>query len=458
MPRQQQSFEEIQEALLELYKKQDFLALQQALNDLDTIDAAEFISDLPVDKAAAAFRLLPKTMGMELFVDLDHEAQRQLLMAMDDPQVVELLDTLYNDDLTDILDEMPAHVVKRLLQITPPERRSLINRLLRYPEGSAGAIMTTEYLHIDGDATIREAFELLRHCDDKLRVSYHLFVTSKDDKLEGIISVRDIFQASEDALVEDEMNPFVVSMHTYDDQEDVAKTFQRYDLLILPITDSEDRLVGIVTVDDVLDVLQEEASEDINRMAAVQPTTEHYLESSLTQQARRRLPWLFILMLSGFFNAKIVGSFEEGLTRLPILVSFIPMLTDTAGNSGSQSSAVIIQSIALGEISFKDLGKTILKEMLIGLCLGLTLAAVAFSKIYWLEGGSFQVALTVGLSLTAIAVLAQFLGAFLPLLASRIKIDPAVMAGPLIATLLDAIALIIYFLLADLIILSALGG
>lgn len=451
------TYRELHDELLVLYENKDYGALQKNLAELEAIDIAEFLEDIDEDDHATIFRLLPKDASLEIFVHLETDGQEDLIERLSDLQVGQIVDEIYNDDLVNILEELPANVVKKILANTSPERRVQVNKLLNYPANSAGSIMTTEYLSIDDDLTIAEAFKKLRSADTKLETIYSLFITTPDNRLEGVLTVRDIFAADDEEFVEDVMERSVVAVRTTDDQEEVALMFDRYDLLTLPVVDLEGRLVGIVTVDDALDIMQEEASKDLSIMAAVSPSDKSYLDTSILEHTRSRLPWLILLMFSGIINAGILGSFEESILLVPALVGFIPMLTDTGGNAGAQGSAIVIRSLALQEIGFKDIFKVVWKEIRIGLGLGLAMGVVNFIRLYFFSSVDLRVAMTVSLALVFVPVAAKFLGALLPMLASQIKIDPAVMAGPLIATILDAITIVIYFSLAKLIIFSQLG-
>ena len=440
----------IPQALRALYDAKQYQALKAALVELEEVDIAEFLNALDTPDFAAVFRLLPKEVGLDVFIHLDSDAQEALINAFKDNQVEALLDRLYNDDLTDLLDELPANVTKRLLAHTPPERRQLLNRLLQFPEDSAGAMMTTEYVHFHRSVTIGEAFAKLRTLDEKIEMAYNCYITSEDNVLEGVISMREIFTSQDDETVGDVMEDAVISVQTTDDKEDVAHLFERYDFLALPVTDSEHRLVGIITVDDAVDVMQAEAVEDVSKMAAVgaPDADENYMETSIWKQARKRLPWLFVLMLSGILNGRIVNHFENAFLALPILVSFMPMLTDTSGNAGSQASALLIRAIALREVSWKDLGKVLWKELRVGLVAGLGLAVVNCLRVYFMDGRNLALSLTVSLTVMLITTVANLVGGFLPLIAKSFHLDPAVMSGPLLQTVLDAASVLIYFSLA----------
>lgn len=444
----------LQDELTLLYEAKNYKALKAVLEELDAIDIADFLDELPWENFAVIFRLLPKELGHEVFIHLDTEAQEHLLNALEDPQVGELIASLYNDDLADILDELPADMVKRILRNTSSNRRKEINILLQYPEDSAGSIMTTEYMHLEQDLTIEEAFQKLRRTKAKLETIYSCYVTDRRNVLIGVITVRDIFASKAEALVSDIMEEAVVSVNTHDDQEEVANLFTRYDFLAMPVTDRENRLVGIITVDDAMDVIKEEAVEDMQKMAAVMPSEEDYLTRSPFSHAKSRILWLMVLMFSGYINAYILTRFEEAFLLMPALVGYIPMLTGTGGNAGLQSSATIIRALTLEEISFRDWGRALWKEIRVGLLLGLVLGMVNCVRVYFMDGRNFPLALTVSVALLFIATSAKILGTSLPMLAKKFKLDPAVMAGPLINTLLDAITLLIYFGVSYLIIFS----
>lgn len=444
------AFEEIREDLLTLLEERKFPELQEHFLHLNAVDIAEFLNELSAHDAAIIFRMLPKSSGAEVFSRLDQSAQANLIDAYTDNEIEEIIEGLYNDDLVDMLEEVPANVAKRLLKNTARERRVLVNRLLQYPEDSAGSIMTTEYLRLNSDMTVREAIQKIRKSGEELEMIYTCYVTKNDRVLEGVVSLREILTAQDDLRIVDLMHTNVIYATTHDDQEDATRLLNRYDFLALPVVDSENRLVGIITVDDAMYTISEETSEDISLMAAVQPSEKPYLETSVIENTKHRVLWLLILMISGMLNGMILANYEHVFVSLPILVSFIPMLTDTGGNAGSQASGLLIRAMALGEVSFSDIGLVLWRELRIGLLVGAILAFVNGLRIYLMNDHDLVLAITVSLALLFAVVLAKIIAGSLPLLAKLCKLDPALMAAPLITTLVDAMALVIYFTIAKL--------
>lgn len=436
-------------ALHELMKARDLKQLRKELLDLQEADIAFFLDELDPAEAATVFRMLPKTTGMEVFAILQPDTQEALISGYSDQDMKALADALFVDDLADLLEELPATVAKRMLANTEPAKRDLINRILKYPEDSAGSIMTTEYMHLHKDMTVARAIEHLRRSGPRHETIYTCFVTSSDRVLEGIITVRTILTAQDDEIIGDLMETSIVSVRTTDDQELVARLFDHYDFLAIPVVDNEDRLVGIITVDDAVDVMTEEAQEDMSIMAAVQPSEKPYLSTGVFEHARRRVVWLLLLMISGMINGGILSRYESAFVAMPLLVTFIPMLTDTGGNAGSQSSGMMIQGLATGEISFHDLFRVTWKEFRISLVVGFILATVNFLRIYLFYDKNLIVALTVSVALIFTVMLAKLIGGILPLAAKALHMDPAIMAAPLITTIVDATSLIIYFGVAE---------
>ena len=395
------------------------------------------------------FRMLPKDMAAEVFANLDAEDVETLIHDYSDKEVAELVDGLYNDDLADLMEELPASVARRVLAATDPERRKLVNKLLAYPEDSAGAMMTTEFVHLRQKMTVIEALTRLRKVSTRTEMIYTCFVTSESRILEGVITVRELLQARDESTLAEIMETNVLSVTTQADKEQVARMFDRYDLLAIPVVDSENRLVGIVTVDDAVDVLIEESTEDVTIMAAVRPTEKPYLETTVWDNCKRRVVWLLLLMFSGIINGSILERFEHAFVALPILVTFMPMVTDTGGNAGSQSSTLLIRGIALGEIRLRNLGQVLLKELGIGLSVGSILALANGLRVYLMNGHDLLLAATVSAALLAVVVAANLIGGMLPLIAKSLKLDPAIMASPLITTIVDALGLVLYFEIAS---------
>ncbi len=444
--------DEYQKFLLELLEARDFVRLRRELSDDNAADLADFIEELPEDESAVVFRLLPKELGAEVFAHLEFDAQQNLAAAFSDREVAEVLEKLFVDDAVDFLEEMPASVVKRVLALTDSEKRSTLNHFLQYPEDSAGSIMTSEFTNLKKTMTVREAIDYLRRRGEDRETIYTCYVIDAERILEGVISVKTLLLASDEEIVGDLMETDVIKVHTLDDQEDVAAAIHMYNFLALPVVDNENRLVGIVTVDDAVDVLQEETTEDFEKMAAMVPSERPYLRTSVFQHAKSRIPWLLILMISAALNGSILAHYEEAFTMVPALVFFMPMLTDTGGNVGSQTSTMMIRGMSLREIEFSDLFKVIWKETRVSLAMGLVLGVINFIRIY--ISYDAMIALTVSLALMATVFMSAILGAVLPLVAKRIKLDPAIMAAPLITTLVDAGALFIYFATARLLLSS----
>lgn len=444
--------EEYWDYLTKLLDERNYVLLRQELIDDNDVDLADFIEELSEEHAAVVFRMLPKELGAEVFAHLDFDAQQALAKAFSDREVAEMLEKLFVDDAVDFLEEMPASVVKKVLALTDAEKRSVINHFLQYPEDSAGSIMTAEFTNFKKDMTVRQAIDYLRRRGEDRETIYTCYVTNARRILEGVISVKTLLLADDHERVGDLMETDIVTAHTLDDQEDVARLFHIYDYLAIPIVDNENRLVGIVTVDDAVDVLQEEATEDFEKMAAMVPSERPYLRTSVFQHAKSRIPWLLILMLSATLNGSILAHYEEAFTVLPALVFFMPMLTDTGGNVGSQTSTMMIRGMSLHEIEFSDIFRVIWKETCVSLTMGLVLGLINFIRIYFAHG--LMIAFTVSLALLATVFMSAILGAVLPLLAKKIRLDPAIMAAPLITTLVDAGALVIYFGTAHLLLRS----
>lgn len=441
----------IEETLLELLDNKQYSNIRDILCSMNAADIANLFNELPIEKLPLLFRLLPKYLAAETFVDMDPDAQEHLIKGFSDNELKDVFDELYLDDAVDIIEEMPANVVKRIISNSDPNTRQMINEILQYPEYSAGSIMTIEYVSLRRDMTIEEALKRIRRTGIDKETIYTCYVTDNNRKLIGIVSARSLLLSEEDSIIEDIMETNIIFVHTSEDREVVANIFNKYDLISLPVVDDEQRLVGIVTVDDAIDVILEEATEDIEKMAGIAPSDKPYLKTSVFDLWKARTPWLLVLMLSATFTGIIISSFENALKAQIILNSFIPMLTGTGGNSGSQASTTIIRGLSLGEIGLKDVFKIVFKEMRVGLLCGITLSIVNFGRIMIFEHVSFSIALVVCLTLVATVFFAKLVGSTLPILAKRIGFDPAVMASPFISTIVDAITLLIYFKFATII-------
>lgn len=391
------------------------------------------------------YRLLPKELAAEAFAEMDKDLQEILIQAFSDKELQEVLDELYLDDAVDIIEEMPANVVKRILRQTKPEVRKKINEILHYPEDSAGSIMTIEYVDLKKDMTVEDAFSRIRAIGVDKETIYTCYVTNQDRKLEGLVTVRELLLSPKTAVIGDIMQTHVIAASTLDDKEAVANQLQKYDFLALPVVDQEYRLVGIVTFDDAMDVLQEENTEDMEMMAAITPTGKPYLKTNTIELWKKRVPWLLLLMVSATFTGKIIQAYESALAAQVVLTAFIPMLMDTGGNAGSQTSVTIIRGLSLGEIRMSDLFKIIWKETRVAILCGLTLSLANFSKMMLLDRVGLSVSLVVCLTLVVTVTIAKITGCVLPIAAKRIGFDPAVMASPFITTIVDALSLIVYF-------------
>ncbi|ACD23211.1 MULTISPECIES: magnesium transporter [unclassified Clostridium] len=418
--------------------------------DMNSVDIAKIMSELKDSQLVIVFRILPKDKSVEVFSYLDKEIQRKLIQSITDNEIKDIVEKLFLDDTVDFIEELPASVVKRVLKNTSTEKRELINQFLRYDESSAGAIMTIEFLDLKADMTVKEATNNVRYKSNSKEVVETCFVIDNDRKLQGTLFLKDLILNSEDTKIKDIMDKNIVYTKTIEDQEKVALIFKEYDLTCMPVVDKENRLVGIITVDDIIDIIEQENTEDFQKMAAMEPNEEPYLKTSAIKLAKHRIVWLLVLMISATFTGSIIKNFEDVLQSVVILAAFIPMLMDTGGNAGSQSSTLIIRGLALGDINIKDYGKVILKEFEVSIIVALALSSVNFLRIYFLEKTSLMISLTVCGSLFFTVIIAKVIGGALPIIAKKLKLDPAIMASPLITTVVDTCALIIYFTLAKL--------
>lgn len=435
--------------LKELIRDKKYVTLKRELEDMNPVDVAELLESLDVHTALLIFRMLTKDLAVDVFAHFSVEQQRELIGLVTDKELKHIIDELFFDDMIDILEEVPANIVKKILIHAKEDERNLINQFLKYPPESAGSIMTIEYVDLKKAMTVREALAHIKETGLDKETVYTCYVTDKNRKLEGIVSLRKLVISDEDLLIEDIMDRDVIYVHTHDDQETVAGIFKRYGFLALPVVDKEGRLTGIITVDDIMDVIDQEATEDFQKMAAMSPTEEKYLDASIFSLAKHRVVWLLVLMISATFTGGIIRKFEGLLQSVVVLTAFIPMLMDTGGNSGSQSSTLIIRGIALGEIELKDARKVVLKELGISIVVGAVLAVVNFFRIYLFDNVGVLISLTVSLTLFITVVISKVIGGILPMIAKKINIDPAIMAGPLITTIVDALSLIVYFSIAS---------
>lgn len=443
--------------ILEMLNQKDFVKLRSTLSDLQAPDIALMFDEIPQEYIPRLFRLLPKELAAETFVEMSPDIQEALIFAFSDRELHDVLDEMYLDDTVDIIEEMPANVVKRILRQSDPDTRSQINQILKYPKDSAGSIMTIEYVDLKTQMTVAEAFDRIRKTGVDKETIYTCYVTDANRRLLGFTTVKDLLLADMSREIGDVMETNVKYVDTFEDKEDVANLFDKYDFLAMPVVDKETRLVGIITFDDVIDVIREESTEDIEKMAAMTPSEKPYLKTSVFDTFKQRIPWLLLLMVSATFTGKIISSFEQTLSACVALTAFIPMLMDTGGNSGGQSSVTVIRSLSLNDIGMRDIFKILRKEFFVALLCGITLAAANFIKMMIVDCGTITasgqnpvlVAVVVCLTLFATVVCAKLIGCTLPILAKRIGFDPAVMASPFITTIVDAISLIIYFSVAS---------
>ena len=438
------------DSLLECFKTRKFADLRMTLLDMEPFDIALFMEEYLDEKEQIVFfRLLPKEQASDVFIEIDTDTQEQLIRHFTDKELKAVVDDMFLDDTVDIIEEMPANVVKRILKTSDPENRKQINELLAYPDDSAGSLMTTEYVSFSPSTSIETAFDKIRRIGVNKETVYTCYVTDRRKKLVGVVSVKDMLLAEKDMRIEDIMDENVITVETFDERESVAQKFTNYDLIALPVIDKEGCLVGIVTVDDAVDVIQEEATEDIQKMAAILPTEKPYLKQSVWSIWKARIPWLLLLMISATFTSMILSSYETQLTTISaVLYAFVPMLMGTAGNAGGQSSVTIIRALSLSEVDFGDIFRIIWKELRASLFLGITVAVVCFAKMMLIDNLYNTIlpmeALVVSLVLFITIIMAKLIGCILPLLAKKCRLDPAVMASPFITTIVDALSLMIY--------------
>ena len=449
------------EKILNLLETKSLKELREMVEEINPIDLAPIFEELEPEKQVLLLRLLPKELAAETFVELDGDMQEALILKFSDKELKAVVDELYLDDAVDIIEEMPAGIVKKILRGADAETRKAINELLKYPKDSAGSIMTPEYIDLKKNMTVQEAFGRIRKVGLDKETVYTCYVTNSSRRLEGVVSIKELLLADENEVIKDIMETNVIYANTLDDKEDAARLFNKYDFSVIPVVDKENRLVGIVTVDDAIDVIEEENTEDIEKMAAIISTDKPYLKTGIFSTVKNRIPWLLILMLSSTFTGAIISSFENKLKSVVVLTAFIPMLMGTGGNSGSQSSVTIIRGLSLGEIRLKDILKVLFKELQVGVICGIILGAINFIKIlavdYALigafEGYTFEqtmlITTVICVTLSLTVIVAKLVGAVLPIVAEAVNVDPAVMASPFITTIVDAISLLIYFGMAN---------
>ena len=431
-----------------LIDEKKYSKVKELISKMYEHDIADILEELPLKEMIKVFRLLPKSQAADVFSYFDTDTQADMITMLSETEAINIINDMAADDATDLIDEMPANVVKRLLNKVDKETRRDINQLLKYPDNSAGSIMTTEYIDLKEYNTVRDATKKIRQEYDETETIETIFITDKSRKLIGTIELKDLIVHNDDEMILDIMNNDVISVNTLMDQEEVANIIKDYDLTSVPVVDSENKLVGIVTIDDVVDIIEAEATEDIEKMNAILPTEKSYLKLSIIDIWKSRIPWLLLLMVSATFTGKIIQHYEESLATMVILTAFIPMIMDTGGNAGGQASATIIRSLSLNDVEFKDILKVIFKELRVSFLIGLTLAVANFLKLLYIDKVTTKVALVVCSTLILTVCVAKVIGCSLPMIAKKLKFDPAVMASPFITTIVDAVSLFIYFRIA----------
>ena len=436
------------EEIVELLEQNKLAELKEILINENPIDIADVFEDFPKEKYLIIFKLLPKDFSSEVFSYLSPEKQQEVIENITDDEIKFIVEDMYLDDTVDFIEEMPANIVDKILKNTSSDKRKLINQMLKYPENSAGSVMTVEYISFKDNYTVKQAIEYYRKVAIDKEETDICFVTDTKKKLVGIISLKTLILSKDDSYIQDEMDTNFVSVLTLDDQEEIAALFRKYDLTTMPVVDHEDRLVGVITVDDIVDVIDQENTEDIQKMAAMNPSDEEYLKESVVSLAKHRILWLLVLMISATFTGLVIKKYEDILQSAVYLATFIPMLMDTGGNAGSQSATLVIRGIALEEIEFSDIFRVIWKELRVSILVGFILSAVNFIRIYYFTRSGLETSLVVAISMFLIVIMAKVIGGVLPLVAKSLKIDPAIMASPLITTIVDTAALIIFFKLS----------
>ncbi len=455
----EKDFKALKDELSELFEARKFLKIKEIITSMNEVDTAELLESIDEEMAVMIFRLIPKEQAAEVFAYMEHDLQESIITTITDSELHNIINELFLDDTVDLLEEMPANAVNRILKHTDSKTRQAINRLLKYPEDSAGSLMNTEFLDFKKEMTVREAFSRIRQRGDDLEDFSNFYVTDKNRILEGIVTIKDMIMAGDEVLIGDIMDEKVIYATTLEDKEEVGSMFSKYDLSAMPVVDNEKRLVGIITVDDAVEVIQDEATEDFELMAAVTPSEDSYMKTGAVRQFLNRIPWLLLLMLSATFTGAIIDSFEERLANISFLIAFIPMLMDTGGNCGSQASILVIRSLALGDIKGSEVLKVWWKEIRVALLCGIVLSAVNFIRVlvmkYYFSGGeyafdtAFSIAFTVSLALLITVIVAKSIGCLLPIAAKKIGFDPAIMASPLITTVVDCFSLLVYFNVAQ---------
>lgn len=441
--------EELEEQFKELIKNKKLKEAKALIENLNEVDVATLIDELDPTTGTVVFRMLPKDIAADVFANFDSEQQQAIIRSSTDAEIKGIMDELYFDDKVDMLEEMPSNVVNSLLKYSAPEERNLINQFLKYPENSAGSLMTIEYVSLKKEMTVEESFRKIKREGIDKETIYTLYVTDDYRRLIGILSLRELIVAPAETKISELMRSEVVYVHTHDDQEDVANLFRKYGFEAIPVVDNEKRIVGIITYDDIIDIIEEETNEDFQVMAAITPSEDEYLESGVFSLAKHRIMWLMVLMISSTITQRIIAGYESYLYSVAGLSTFIPMLMDTGGNSGSQSSTLVIRGLATGDIKPKDWYKVMWKEFRIAMVVGIVLSIISYFKIIYFDKMPNNIALTVSLTLIFAVMTAKVVGGILPIAAHKLKLDPAIMASPLITTIADATSLIVYFILAQ---------
>lgn len=432
------------EEVIELIENKRINELRKYLENINSADFPSILEQIDEEKQIMVYRILPKDKASEVFVELDHDAQEKLISYLTDNEIKNVMNEIYMDDAVDLIEEMPSFVVKRILANTKVKDRKIINELLKYPDDTAGSLMTTEFVDLKEEMTVNEAFRLIKESGIQKETVYNCYVLSDDRVLLGIIDIKDLLIAERETLLKDIMDINLIKVTTLEDQEEVSKIFNKYDCVALPVVDKGNRLVGIITIDDAIDVMQEETLEDFEKMAAMSPAEESYFKTSVFKHAKNRIVWLLVLMISAMITGAIIENFESAIASLPLLVSFIPMIMGTGGNCGSQSSTLIIRGLAMDEIKTKDVLKAIWKEFRVSILVGITLAIVNMLRIV-IQYNDLKIAFVVSLTLVFTVVLAKFLGCVLPIIAKKLKLDPAIMAAPLLTTIADTVSVLVFF-------------
>ena len=441
----------IDEKIIDMLEQKKYLELKKKLSEVNPVDISEILEKLDPQRTLLLFRLLSKNDAVEVFANISNEKKLELTNSFTEKEIIDVINELMRDDMVDMLEEMPANVVNKILKNTSEKERKEINTLLNYPEYSAGSLMTTEYIELSKNITVSEALEIIKETGINKETIYTCYITDDSKKLIGFISLRKIVTSPSSEILENLMEEEVISVNTHDDQEFVAGVFRKYGFVVLPVVDNENRMCGIITVDDIVDVIDQEATEDFQRMAAMAPNEDEYLNTSVFELAKHRITWLLVLMISATFTGKIMQRYSDIIAQVIALNMFIPMIMDSGGNAGSQSSTLVIRGLATGDISTRDWIKVFMKELKVSLGVGFVMAIVCFMKVIFIDKIHLNIAILVSITLMFTIMLAKIVGGILPIIAKKLKLDPAIMAGPLITTIVDAMGLLLYFGLAKVI-------